>query len=150
MELAPQGFGMHGSVTAGTVTATTLPLQKRTSRKVSKLTFRWFRLTVTERIACVALKATTYWDVVEHVANCVYTTRTRAGIFTFFSYTSKIAGAFGIYRAFRSAVWWASYIVGQTRTRWLISVALTDRVWTTRGWNAWIRFDSRHRYRWGC
>lgn len=149
---APHGEGEQGSVTGITkinmVNYSNLQSTLFENSCYSKLTWLWCKVTITEWISCKTFRTGAYGSVINNATSCATTTRTWAGISTFFSYTSHVTRTFRIYYTLRSTVWWHTHVIRQTRTGWRSVYISTLRVWSTRRWYAWV--CDWCRYRWRC
>lgn len=143
----PQGVGLHGSTTWGSISK---KIKRGEDRSVSQgpnnaefndlkwiLTWR-FWITTGERIASVTVRARTNGRMVDDGAVGALTARTRAWVATFLVHASFVARTFGVDGAFGPTVGWASYVCRQTRARRRAADIAALRVEAARRRNAWI------------
>jgi hypothetical protein len=102
------------------------------------LTWWWFGITVRERVSRIAVGTSAHGRVVYDRALRAKTARPGTRIAALFTHASLVTAAFGIYRAFGTAVRGTSYVRGQARARGRSAYISTLRVQTARGGNARI------------
>lgn len=86
--------------------------------------------------------------MIYNIASSILTTTSNTRINTFFAYACFALWTFLTDYTFWATVWWISNIISDTRTNRSTSLNLTDGVWSTRRWRAWIirsRFFFVHR-----
>lgn len=108
-------------------------------------------MTAGEWISHVSLNTGAHRKVVYYSTFSLITACARARISAFFSHASLVAWAFGTDHAFRSAIWRASNVVGQTRARRALSNGLTNGIGSTRRRHARVGINRLWSYfRWRC
>jgi len=107
------------------------------------LTWRWFRETVGEGVACISFRASAHWRVIDDstLGSCTAWSRTR--VTTPLPHARSVAGTFRVNAAFGSAVWWYTHVISQARARRGTSNVSALRVGTAR------RRHTRVQHHWG-
>lgn len=85
------------------------------------------------RVSGKTNRTNTVWYVISYVAFCTLSTEIWTRISALLSNTGLVAGALGVWYAFRFAIWWSAYIFSQTAAGWGVVDHLTLGIWTA-GW----------------
>ncbi len=138
----PQGDGLHGSSRGGSLAKWNILffiIKRKPETKITKsLTWRWFGMTICERIACILFWAWARRCMIDDSTYGIETTCTQAWVSTLFLNTCFVTWAFWIDGTFWAAVWRWTNVCWQTRTRRRSIDITTLWKWSTWRWIARI------------
>lgn len=133
----PQGDGKHGFL-GFSVNA----IQTSQLRVILGCVNQWLTFSLncanSEWISGITFSANAGGQVINDLTNCIGTTCTRTGIFTFVSNACFISRTIRTESTFRSTAFIGiSNIIWNTRTRARSILFFAYRIWPTRRWDAW-------------